>query len=67
MDSAKAIRHALAHTGQKQAWLAKQLKVTAPYITALIKGNETPSIEMFQRIADATGVKFSQMAKWGEE
>lgn len=67
MDAAKAIRHALAHSGQNKTWLAKELGVTNPFITALTKGATPPSLEMFQRIADAVGVPFSQMAKWGEE
>jgi transcriptional regulator with XRE-family HTH domain len=48
--------------GLTQAELAKQARVTRPYITMLESGvRKTPSLPMLQRLAKALGVPVTQL------
>tara|TARA_R110000737_G_scaffold188198_1_gene210470 strand:- start:240 stop:443 length:204 start_codon:yes stop_codon:yes gene_type:complete len=66
MNLEKSFRIALATKGINQKELAKQMKVTAPYINQIAKGGSM-SVSKLQDVCSALGYKVWEFIKLGEE
>jgi transcriptional regulator with XRE-family HTH domain len=59
-DGWPVIKHRI-HTwlragGHNQRWLAGELGITASYVTMILNGRRTPSLQVAKRLEDLTGI-----------
>lgn len=63
---AQALRVILAKENKSQAWIARQIGVSRPYVSSLYNANKLPSLGTVKKVCDVFGVPVSAFIKGGE-
>lgn len=63
----ESIKAALKRKGKSQKWLAEQMKITTPYMSAVCSGKYNVSIQRYQEIADILEMPLSELVALGED
>jgi transcriptional regulator with XRE-family HTH domain len=61
LDPMKVLTDYLAMTGTRPSDLAKRIGVTPSYISHLLAGKRTPSVDIIRKLASATGITIENL------